>query len=110
MQDDPPSSSGLLRTLRMLGAGELPLPVAFWRFGIFYGTILNVVLLCAALALLAAEVPGWLGVVAFVLPIPYNILVAFGVWRSADAWQGAPVWQLLARVGIIGWAVVVSLI
>ena len=51
-----------------------------------------------------------LAVVAFALPIPYNVFVAVAVWRSADRYQGSKAWADAARVATVIWAVVLTAI
>ena len=91
----------MFRVLAQLWRGELPLPQAFWRFGIVYGLAINLVL--SALALLAHVAFGSMvltGIVHFAA-VPYNTLAFAGVWRSADRHTG-PSWQAdLAKSAIV---------
>lgn len=59
----------------------------------------------AAFGIAAVDGPIWLVVVVNAVPIPYNVLVLVGVWRSAARWQGEAVWALLARLVIAVWFV-----
>ena len=86
-----------------LWTGETPLPVAFWRYGIVYGLIVNVVATVGALILFATDAPGWLGIAVYLAPTPYNLLVLVGVWRGAARWPGPRHWADLARVAITLW-------
>lgn len=95
-------------TFRKFWSGEIPMPEAFWRFGVLYGTMFNVLVTLTALGLASAEVSPWACAAVFLLPVPYNVMAAIAVWRSASAWQGAPIWSQLARYGIVGWAVCAS--
>ena len=97
--------AGIAIWARALAAGEVPLPLAFWRYGIVYGLFINGFASFAAFALLAAGGAPWLVVVLFLLPLPYNLLVALGVWRSAGRWPGPPPWAALARLAIVVWTV-----
>jgi hypothetical protein len=96
---------GIAAWVRALAAGEVALPVAFWRYAIIYGLFVNGFASFAAFAVLAAEGAAWLAVVLFLLPLPYNLLVALGVWRSAGRWPGPPPWPALARLFIVVWTV-----
>jgi len=85
-------------TLRRLWQGELPLAEAFWTWAVLGGLVVNVTTTIAFLALvmngylLAAFIAG------YAIPIPYNIFVTFGVWRSAERYEGERKWADLARV------------
>jgi len=84
-----------------LAAGEVPLPDAFWRYGVLYGVFVNFFASMAALIVVAAGGAAWLAAVLFLLPLPYNLLIAVGVWRSAGRWPGPPPWAALARLAIV---------
>ena len=95
--------AGIAAWTRALVAGEMPLPLAFWRYAIVYGLLVNGFASFAAFAVLAAGGASWLAVFLFLLPLPYNLLVGLGVWRSAGRWPGQPPWAALARVAIVVW-------
>jgi len=94
--------------LRRALAGGLPLPVAFWRCGIFYGVLANGGATLAAFLLIAAGVPDWLAVAVYFSPLPYNICVLVAVWNSAARWDGPPHWANLARIAIVAWMILVT--
>lgn len=96
--------------IRQALAGGLPLPVAFWQWGIFYGLLLNGGTTLVALFSMTAGAPPWLSVVLYFLPLPYNISVAVMVWNSAGRWQGAPHWATLARITILAWVLLATAI
>ena len=48
-------------------------------------------------------------IVAFALPIPYNLLMLVAVWQSARAYTGARLWADLARLAIIIWTIATTL-
>jgi hypothetical protein len=96
------------RTMR-LWRGEEPLARTFWEYAILYGTLANAIATIGSFASIAANAPGWVAVVLFALPIPYNVFVSVAVWRSAEHYQGRAEWALLARIAIIVWAVIASL-
>ena len=87
-----------------LWAGNVPLAVAFWLYGIAYGSVVNLVASLMALGLVVAGLPAWLATVMFLAPVPYNALALVGVWRSAGRWRGAPTLRSAARIAIVAWA------
>lgn len=98
----------MIRLVRRLWRGEVPLARAFWDFGIIGGTALNALTTVLSLALLAADGLETVALAAFVLPVPYNLLIVVAVWRSASAYQGRRLWAGLARLAIIAWAAAAS--
>lgn len=94
---------GVAAWVRRMAAGEVPLPMAFWGYAILYGLFVNGFASLAALMVVAAAGPPWLAALLFLLPIPYNLLIALGVWKSAGRWQGPPPWAALARLAIVVW-------
>ncbi len=97
-------------TLWRLWAGEVPLAQVFWSYTVVAGTTLNVVTSLLALALLAMNTPAVWAVCAFLLPIPYNVLMVVAVWRSADGYAGPRIWADLARIGVLLWAIAASVL
>lgn len=91
----------MINSLGQLWRGELPLPQAFWRFGVVYGLAVNLAM--SALALLTHVVFGSIvltGIVHFAA-VPFNMLTFVGVWRSAAGHTG-PSWQAdLAKSAIV---------
>jgi hypothetical protein len=98
----------VIRLLRRLWSGEVPLVRTFWDFGIIGGTALNALTTVLSLALLAADGLETAALAAFLMPVPYNLLIVVAVWRSASAYQGRRLWASLARLAIIAWAAAVS--
>jgi hypothetical protein len=96
--------------VRRLWAGEVPLARAFWSYAVIGGTALNGLTTLLAMALLTMDAPATVAIAAFVLPVPYNLLVLVAVWRSAGAYQGSRIWADLARMGVVIWAVMASLL
>jgi len=92
-----------------LWRGEESLARAFWEYAILYGTLANLITTAATFAALALGLSGAIALAFFVLPIPYNIFVVVAVWRSAQRYQGPREWALLARIGVVVWALVASL-
>ena len=93
------------RWLRALWAGAMPLPEAFWWYGIAYGFLVNAGATLAALGLATLDAPGWLLLAVYLSPLPYNLLVLVGVWRSAAAWPAGSWWPELARLAIALWVI-----
>jgi hypothetical protein len=81
-----------------LWRGELPLPLAFWRYGMLWGTLINVIATIATLALVANDAPMVVWLAVHFLPLPYNLLVVVAVWRARDT-------EPWAQVGIAIWAI-----
>lgn len=64
-------------------AHRVPLEVMFWRDMIMAGTAINLVFLGAAAALAAFDWPGWLALLVFFAPLPYNAFIWHCVWTAA---------------------------
>ena len=86
-----------------LWKGDVPLGQAFWGYAIVYGTIANIVATAAAIAAVAASLPDALAIGLFLAPIPYILTAVIGVVRSADRYQGPPMWASMAKVAVIMW-------
>ena len=95
--------------LRLLWAGEVSLPEAFWHYAVFYGLILNVVTTVLFLVVAAVTSTPWLLVPVYLLPAPYNVLMIVAVWRSADRYQGPRQWADLARFGILAGMLILTM-
>jgi hypothetical protein len=93
-----------------LWKGDVPLGQAFWGYAIVYGTIANVVATAAAIAAVAASLPDALAIGLFLVPIPYILTAVIGVMRSANRYQGPPMWAGLAKVAVIVWGAVMIFI
>jgi hypothetical protein len=84
--------------LRSLWSGDLPLGEAFWTWAISIGLLVNLTTSVAFLALIAFDRPWAARFVGYVLSVPYNVLAAVGVWRSAARYQGPAGHAELARI------------
>ena len=93
-----------------LWRGDFPLGQAFWECAIVYGTIANIVATAAAIAAVAGGLPDALGVGLFLTPFPYILTAVVGVVRSANRYQGPPMWAGLAKVAVIVWGAVMIFI
>ncbi|MDP9137730.1 MAG: hypothetical protein M3N38_06090 [Pseudomonadota bacterium] len=83
--------------------GRLPLHVAFWRHAVGYGLALNLVTTGAMLILIVLDLPIALALLVHFLPVPYLVLAACGVWRSADRFHGAPATAQAAKLAVLAW-------
>jgi hypothetical protein len=54
--------------------------------------------------------PAWLAVLVFAAHIPWNLVLLVGVWRSAERPGVSPAAANLARLVILAWVVVLSLL
>lgn len=99
----------MTRLVASLWAGELSLGRAFWEFVVLYGLALNLVATLGYFALLANDAPLALTYLAFFLPLPYDVLVLVGVWRSAAHYEGPPLWADLARGAMVLWFLIETL-
>jgi hypothetical protein len=91
-----------------LWRGELPLAQAFWAWAMIGGLLVNgatsvlFLTLIVGGQILAAFIAG------YVLSVPYNVLVAVGVWRSAERYEGDRRLADLARAVTVILMVVLS--
>lgn len=91
-------------------SGRTPLARAFWNGAIVYGTLLNLVTTVASLAVLAAGGPAALALTVFLMALPYNIFMVVAVWRSAARYDGPPHWATLARIAVVAWALLATVL
>ena len=99
-----------MRTTVEFWRGDLPLGRAFWLWGILGGAIVGLFSTLLALALLAAEAPAWLAMLAFAAHIPWNLILLVGVWRSSGRPGVSREIAYAARLIIVGWVVTLSLL
>lgn len=107
----------MIKALFNLWEGRLPLPEAFWTYAIFWGALLNLAATIGFLSLLVigggTDPPSWAAPLALLLhlaPIPFNVLILVGVWRSAGRPDVTPTRRLLARCAVLVWAAGLTLI
>ena len=84
--------------LRRLWRGELPLTDAFWNWAVLGGLVVNGITTFFFLILILADRPIEALFVGYVFSVPYNIVAAVGVWRSAGVYAGDRRWATLARI------------
>ena len=68
--------------------GELTLQNAFWNWAVFGGLVINIVTTALFLFLITTDRPISALIVGYAIPIPYNVIVLVGVWRSAERFTG----------------------
>ena len=90
--------------------GNVPLSQAFWEYAVVYGTIANIVATAAAVASVAAGLPDTVAIGLFLIPVPYIVIAVVGVVRSANKYQGPPMWAGLAKVAVVVWGAVMIFI
>lgn len=95
-------------TLRRYARGDVPLARVFLHDMLMIGTIVNIVTGGSALIAYASDLPGWLALAIFLLPLPYNVALCISVWRSAARHPSG--WSDLARLGALLWLLAVVVI
>ena len=93
----------MIRYFRDLCAGALPLSRVLWFDTLLVGSLVNVVSLVVMLTLFVAHAPTALAFAIFLAPIPYNVALFVGVWRSASKEKDD--WAFLARAIASIWLV-----
>ena len=88
----------MLELIKDLWNGRVPLKQAFWQYAVAYGLLVNLATSFLFLAVLVNGAAVVFLILAFVLPVPFNLFVVIAVWRSADQYQGPRKWADLARV------------
>jgi hypothetical protein len=104
------SAMGVAAWARRMWEGEEPLALAFWQYGIVFGLAINVAHLFLVWAVISAGASGAVIVAVNLIPWPYNLLVAWGVWRAAERYEGPALWATGARAVIVPWTVVACVI
>lgn len=99
---------------RMIGPGrlwrgELPLATAFWNWAVFGAFAVNGTTSLLFLVLLMNERPMAALLAGYAVSVPYNVVVAVGVWRSAGCYEGDPRLRKLARIVAVGGMLLLSL-
>ena len=98
----------MVKQIRDLWHGAVPLDQAVWWYAVAYGLAVNLLTSLLFLVLLVNDAATPLLVIAFVSPIPFNLFVLVAVWRSADRYQGPRKWADLARVGTLIWMIILT--
>jgi hypothetical protein len=98
-----------MNALRRLWKGEVPLPQAFWNWAVAGGIVVNLLTSILFLALIMGDWIVAAFVVGYAFSVPYNIVAAVGVWRSADRYEGERRWADLARIVTVAGMTLLSL-
>lgn len=91
-----------------LWAGRVRLADAIWNYAVFWSLLVNISTTLLTLGLVAAKAPNWLAVIAHLIPIPWNLLVLVGVWRSAAQPAVPRPVTLAVRVAACIWCLALS--
>ena len=94
--------------LAQLWRGELTLDEAFWTWAVIGGLIVNIVSSVLFVVMIMQEQPIAAFVVGYLFSVPYNIVAAVGVWRSADKHEGDRRWAEVARIVTAAGAILLS--
>jgi hypothetical protein len=86
-----------MKSLKTLWRGEYPLGYAFWTWAVAGGLLVNMSTTLLCLFLLAQNQPVPALLLGYGISIPYNLIVLFGVWRSAARYDGPEIYANLAR-------------
>jgi len=97
-----------MKSLRRLWRGELPLRDAFWSWAVIGGLFVNGATSVLFLVLIMADRPIAGLVAGYAFAVPYNFVVAVGVWRAADRYEGDRRWAEAARIVTLVGMVVLS--
>ena len=87
-----------MTSLRRLWRGELELADALWNWAVFGGLAINAASSALFLFLIVADRPVSAIIAGYALSVPYNVVVAVGVWRSAERHAGERRWADFARI------------
>lgn len=98
-----------MRYLRRLWCGELPLANAFWNWALFGALAVNGTTTLLFLVLILNGYPLAALLAGYGVSVPYNIVVAVAVWRSAGYYDGDPRLRTLARAVTVAGMIVLSI-
>lgn len=87
----------------------MPLAEAFWTWAVLVGLLVNILTTMGFLWLIMAEQRLAAFIVGYACSIPYNIVVAVGVWRSAGRPDADPRWAGAARLAAVLGMTILSL-
>lgn len=79
----------------------MPLARAFWGWAVAGGLVVNLSTSVLFLVLIMQGQTLAAFVVGYALSVPYNIVAAVGVWRSAARYAGPPHWAQAARLAAV---------
>ncbi len=95
--------------LLRLWRGDLPLAEAFWTWAVLVGLLVNVSTTIGFLWLIMAGQVAAAFFVGYALSVPYNLVAAVGVWRSAARADADPRWAGAARLAVAVGMTILSL-
>jgi hypothetical protein len=84
-----------------LWRGQFPLIVAFWGFYVA-GYLATAAVLLPLIAPLFNAQP-WRLIAVILVVVPYNVVSAVGVWRSANAYPLTRWWPRMAQAVVMLW-------
>jgi hypothetical protein len=85
----------------------LPLNEAFWHWAVAGGLVVNVTTTVLFLVLITQGQTIAALIVGYALSVPYNVVAAVGVWRSAERYPGPRHLAQAARiVAVVGMALI----
>lgn len=87
-----------MQQLGRLWRGELALDNAFWNWAVIGGLAVNLTSSALFLFLIIGEQTLVAVIAGYIFSVPYNIVVAVGVWRSAERYTGDPKHAELAQI------------
>ena len=97
-----------MKHLGRLWRGERALENAFWNWAVFGGIAINVASSAVFLFLITADRLILALIVGYAFSVPYNVIIAVGVWRSAERYAGERRWAELAQIVTIIGAILFS--
>lgn len=80
-----------------LWRGDYPLGYAFWTWAVAGGLLVNISTTILSLVLLAGHQTIPALILGYGISLPYNLVVVFGVWRSAARYDGPEIYANLTR-------------
>ncbi|WP_027362288.1 hypothetical protein [Halodesulfovibrio aestuarii] len=84
-----------MEILKKLWRGELPLYITFWFFGMVIGTVVS--FFVNKYALQVQKLSDASRVSCLMAALFYTGFLCVALWRSAENYQGAPLWSIGAR-------------
>jgi hypothetical protein len=94
-----------MSALQRLWRGEMPLADAFWNWAVL---AVNIPTSALFLWLMTLDQPVLAILAGYTLSLPYNFVVAVGVWRAAEHHPGDRVWAEAARILVLSAMIVLS--
>ena len=95
--------------LRRLWKGETSLPDAFWNWAVLGGLAVNLFSSGLFLFLIMSDQLVLALIAGYVSSVPYNVIAAVGVWRSAERYDGERRWAGAAQIATIAGMAILSL-